>query len=132
MLALGPVPRDARTVVVPANVAWTITRIRVIAGQRLQFEATGEVRLSFDSIDTSTAGGAKTFRISKDGPLPGVPVGALIGRINSGTPFPIGESRQPIRMPETGTLFLGVNDDHVADNSGNLVVKAWTRSELGN
>ena len=28
-------------------------------------------------------------------------------------------------MSETGRLFLGVNDDHVPDNSGNFVVKVW-------
>jgi hypothetical protein len=28
-------------------------------------------------------------------------------------------------MPADGRLFLGVNDDHVADNSGNYVVKIW-------
>jgi hypothetical protein len=28
-------------------------------------------------------------------------------------------------MPEDGRLFLGVNDDHVADNSGNYVVRIW-------
>ena len=28
-------------------------------------------------------------------------------------------------MPDNGRLFLGVNDDHVQDNSGNFVVKIW-------
>jgi hypothetical protein len=28
-------------------------------------------------------------------------------------------------MPASGRLFLGVNDDHHADNSGNFVVKVW-------
>ena len=28
-------------------------------------------------------------------------------------------------MPDNGRLFLGVNDDHVPDNSGNYVVKVW-------
>ena len=28
-------------------------------------------------------------------------------------------------MPDNGRLFLGVNDDHVEDNSGNYVVKVW-------
>ena len=27
-------------------------------------------------------------------------------------------------MPADGRLFLGVNDDHVGDNSGNYVVKS--------
>jgi hypothetical protein len=28
-------------------------------------------------------------------------------------------------MPASGRLYLGVNDDHVPDNSGNFVVKIW-------
>ena len=28
-------------------------------------------------------------------------------------------------MPDSGRLYLGVNDDHVPDNSGNFVVKIW-------
>jgi hypothetical protein len=29
-------------------------------------------------------------------------------------------------MPANGRLFLGVNDDHAGDNSGNFVVRIWT------
>ena len=52
-------------------------------------------------------------------------IGALIGRVNSGKPFSIGNTTQAFQMPANGTLFLGVNDDHVPDNSGNYVVKVW-------
>jgi hypothetical protein len=48
-----------------------------------------------------------------------------MGRIGNGQPFSIGETTQVFEMPENGRLFLGVNDDHVADNSGNYVVKVW-------
>jgi len=39
-----------------------------------------------------------------------------------GDPFFIGDSAEPIRMRATGRLFLGINDDHVLDNSGVLRV----------
>jgi len=54
--------------------------------------------------------------------MPGAPAGALIGRIGTGTPFPIGTNTQPIQMPNSGRLMLGINDDHVDDNSGNYSV----------
>ena len=51
--------------------------------------------------------------------------GTLIGRVNSGKPFSIGATTNALQIPATGTLFLGINDDHVPDNSGNYVVKVW-------
>jgi hypothetical protein len=42
--------------------------------------------------------------------------------VGNGTPFIIGSSTNPIVMPAAGELFLGVNDDHVADNSGSYTV----------
>ena len=65
------------------------------------------------------------FRFAQKAPIPTVPVGALIGRVGNGQPFPIGDTTQAFDMPDNGRLFLGVNDDHVADNSGNFVVKIW-------
>ena len=52
-------------------------------------------------------------------------MGALIGRVGNGQPFSIGNTTNAFDMPDSGRLFLGVNDDHVADNSGNFVVKVW-------
>ena len=118
-------PRNARSVVVPSNVAWTNTRIQVTPGQWLRFEPSGEIRLSFNGDDTALAAGSKTFRFAERAPIPTIPVGALIGRVNSGKPFSIGNTTQAFQMPANGTLFLGVNDDHVSDNSGNYVVKVW-------
>lgn len=118
-------PRNARSVVVPSNVAWTNTGISVSRGQWLRFEPSGEVRLSFNGDDTATAAGARSFRFAQRAPLPSIPVGALIGRVNNGQPFSIGDTTQAFQMPANGTLFLGVNDDHVPDNSGNFVVRVW-------
>jgi hypothetical protein len=118
-------PGQARTVVVPSNVQWTNAGINVNRGQAVRFEASGEARLSFNGDDIARPAGALSNRHSPNAPIPTIPAGALIGRVNNGQPFSIGDPTQPIRMPENGRLFLGVNDDHVADNSGNYVVKIW-------
>ena len=69
--------------------------------------------------------GAISARRADNATIPSIPVGALIGRIGNGQPFVIGDTTNAIDMPVNGRLFLGINDDHVADNSGNFVVKVW-------
>ena len=118
-------PAGARTIVVPANVDWTTTTLSVRRGQWLRFEPSGEIRLSFDGGDTATAAGAKDMRLVGKAPIPTIPAGVLIGRVGNRPPFSIGDSAQAVQMPADGRLFLGVNDDHVPDNSGNYVVKVW-------
>lgn len=118
-------PAGARTVVVPSNVGWTNTGLNITRGQYLRFEPSGEIRLSFNGDDTATAAGGKNFRLVDKAQIPTIPVGALIGRVGNGQPFSIGDTTQAFQMPANGQLFLGVNDDHLPDNSGNFVVKVW-------
>jgi hypothetical protein len=44
---------------------------------------------------------------------------ALIARIDNSAPIPIGGERSLV-APATGRLYLGVNDDHLADNAGSF------------
>ena len=118
-------PGRARQVVVPGNVQWTNTGFTVRRGQMLRFEPSGEIRLSFNGEDIARPAGALSFRFAQQAPIPTVPAGALIGRVGNGQPFPIGDTTKAFDMPDGGRLFLGVNDDHVADNSGNFVVRVW-------
>jgi hypothetical protein len=118
-------PANARSVVVPSNVQWTNTGFNVSRGQRLRFEPSGEIRLSTNGEDIGRPAGAMTGRLAPNATIPTIPVGALIGRIGNGQPFPIGDARTVFDMPDSGRLFLGVNDDHVNDNSGNYVVLVW-------
>jgi len=118
-------PANARSVVVPANVQWTNTGFNVTRGQYLRFEPSGEIRLSTNGEDIGHAAGATTGRMAPNATIPTIPVGALIGRVGNGQPFSIGDTTTAFDMPDNGRLFLGVNDDHVADNSGNYVVKIW-------
>ncbi len=118
-------PAHARSVVVPANVQWTNSGFNVSRGQYLRFEPSGEIRLSTSGDDIARAAGALSGRHADKAPIPSIPAGALIGRIGNGQPFAIGDTTNALDVPETGRLFLSVNDDHVADNSGNFVVKVW-------
>jgi len=49
------------------------------------------------------------------------PAGALIARIDESAPILVGD-RQVLTANRTGRLYLGVNDDHLADNGGELRV----------
>ena len=78
----------------PANVAWTNTGIHVTRGQWMRFEPSGEIRLSFNGDDVAVAAGAKSGRMAEKAPIPTIYAGALIGRVNSGKPFSIGNTTQ--------------------------------------
>ena len=117
----APAPIPAGAIRVPANVAWTDTGIAVNPGQRLQFSATGDIMLAAGASSGpggSPAATAPNVRY----PLANAPAGALIGRLGNGDPFLIGVNTQPIQMRGRGRLMLGVNDDHLPDNSGTLHV----------
>jgi hypothetical protein len=53
--------------------------------------------------------------------MPNVLAGALIGRIDGGQPFGIG-NLSSIAAPASGMLYLGINDDVVSDNTGQFSV----------
>jgi hypothetical protein len=113
----GVVTSRSRTVNVRGADPWTDSGINVRAGQMIRFSATGEMRYSYDPGASAGPGG----KIGKDPtfPVPALEVGGLIGKIgNNGRPFAIGDNQEPIRMPATGRLMLGVNDTVFTDNSG--------------
>ncbi|MEO8520663.1 MAG: hypothetical protein ABI603_04825, partial [Acidobacteriota bacterium] len=58
---------------------------------------------------------------STAGPLPNALAGALVGRIDNGQAFGIG-NLTTVSMPASGQLFLGVNDDKLDDNQGEFRV----------
>jgi hypothetical protein len=114
-----------RTFTVPGNRQWTSTSIRVNQDDPLRFETTGEVRFTANANDRAGSAGSLDRKYSAGAPLPMVFVGALIGRIDNGRPFGIG-NQTSVRMPASGTLYLGVNDDNVGDNAGQFqVVLSW-------
>ena len=110
-------PTAGEYVTVDARERWTNTGMRVQAGDLIMFDVTGTIRMSGEPNDTATARGARSGRQAADAPFSNELAGALIGRIDGGQPFFIG-NRRSVRVPSGGQLYLGVNDDYLADNSG--------------
>jgi hypothetical protein len=115
---------NTRTVTVPGNQQWTATDIQVNAGDTVRFQVTGEVRLSPSPDDVVQAAGAAA-PIGAQAPLPGGRRGVLLGRVDGGQPFEIG-GRTSVRMPASGRLQLGINDDVTSDNGGEFRVVLTT------
>lgn len=113
-------------IAVPATQQWTATGITVRRGETLTFNTTGQVRLSTDASDLAGSAGSTTGRYAANAPIPSALAGALIGRIGNGQPFGIG-NLTTIQAPAAGQLFLGINDDNLADNLGGFRVEI-TRS----
>jgi len=111
-----------RTVQVPANQAWVDTGIDVNAGDKVAFQPSGEVTFGRSAGMTAGPDGNASYRNARY-PDPNAPVGALIGKVGAkGQPFGIGSQTQPLPMPASGRLFLGVNDNDISDNSGAFTV----------
>jgi hypothetical protein len=106
---------------VPANRQWTPTGIRVNQGEVLRFTSTGEIRFSGNAADRAGVAGSPDHKFIGGAPIPNALAGALIGRIDNGLPFGIGDSTT-ITAPASGLLYLGTNDDNVNDNSGQFQV----------
>jgi hypothetical protein len=104
-------------VTVDSSVRWTDTGIDVRSGQTLTFDSQGSIRLSDNPSDSSVASGAQSGRRAAGAPVPNAPAGALIARIGNSAPVMVGD-RRAVRAPRAGRLYLGVNDDHLADNQG--------------
>jgi small nuclear ribonucleoprotein (snRNP)-like protein len=107
--------------IVSAREGWTATGLTVRRGDMVAFQARGEVQLSADDNDRARPGGSYSNRLASAAPIRNAPAGALIGRVG-GTVFLIGDGQAGIRIPASGELFLGINDDHFADNQGTYEV----------
>jgi hypothetical protein len=94
----------------------------VTKGERITFSGSGDIMVAANA-SSSVGGSPAATSPAVRYPVASSPVGALIARVGNGTPFPIGPNTpQPVTMPATGQLFLGVNDDHFGDNSGTYAV----------
>ena len=115
---VGAVGTTGREIIVDSTERWTDTGINVRAGQTLVFTAEGRILMSDAPNDFATAsGGSTTGRHAANAPVPSAPAGGLIARVDNGEAVYVGD-RRALRVPRSGRLFLGVNDDHLADNRG--------------
>jgi Ca2+-binding EF-hand superfamily protein len=119
------VARDLTTpqiVRVDAQQRWTDTGIDVRTGDELTFDSRGTVQLSSDSNDVATPAGSRKPGRAMPATNINAPAGALIARIGDSTTLVVGDQRL-IRAPLSGRLYLGLNDDHLPDNSGDFEVR---------
>jgi hypothetical protein len=112
-----------RAVSVSAREQWNDTGIQVRRGQEVYFSASGKPRWGPDRADGPA--GERGSPRNANRPIPDRPGGALIGRIDNGDPFFVGDERGPIRVRDSGRLFLGINDDYLPDNSGAFRVTVY-------
>ena len=101
---------------------WTDTGVYVYAGDMVRFQASGVVYMTSGTDDAADPRGSRSGRHAGDSPLPNQLAGTLIGRIDNGAPFVVGDRNTAVRMPRAGRLYLSVNDDHLGDNHGSFRV----------
>jgi Ca2+-binding EF-hand superfamily protein len=114
--AIGTTGRSGRAFVVPAREPWFDTGLTVQAGDVLLIQASGTITLS-NASDSATPAGSTQNRRAASAPLAHQPAGGLLLRIDDSQPIYVGSSRS-VRVPVNGRVYLGVNDDHFADNTG--------------
>jgi len=127
---VGPVGTSGSNtteVVVPSTERWFDTGIDLRAGEVVNFQATGTIRMSTgNDSDAASPAGSINGRRADNAPFRNRPAGALIGRIGNGTPVYMGE-RGEVSVPRSGRLYLSVNDDYLQDNSGEYRVTLSVR-----
>jgi hypothetical protein len=106
---------------------WTYTGVMVRSGAAIGISATGDVYLAAAGSSQAPSGNpsctpaADYAADSSRFPAPELPCWSLIARIGNGRPFEVGNSI--LVTATTGRLYLGVNDDSFAGNTGIWSVK---------
>lgn len=121
---------------VPGKTDWVATGIVLQRGEAVHIEADGAIlfrkenRAADHSPHSCGPEGTYLYEDSvadKSFPLPAgaggpAPPYCLIGRIGEGPAFYVGR-RLSFTAPASGPLYLGINDFHLDDNSGEFVVR---------
>ena len=106
---------------VDARERWVDTAIDVRAGEIITLNAQGSIQMTDNPNDAATPAGSLTNRRAPNAPFRELSAGALLMRIGNSEPIFVG-NRGRITAPATGRIYLGVNDDHLLDNSGEFRV----------
>ncbi|HYG80204.1 MAG TPA: hypothetical protein VD861_07450 [Pyrinomonadaceae bacterium] len=103
---------------VPENVREVDTGISISPGDTVTFSAAGNVWAGvWLTGQNGPAGWDNLQTAPNDYPLPGARIYSLLGRIDRGTPFYIGQGTE-LNMSAPGRLFLLINDNVPANGSG--------------
>ena len=105
---------------------WTSTGLTLNVGDRIGITASGTVHIDpaypVGPGGTASCTPAKNYASSATTfPDPAAPCWSLIARIGNGPPFAVGTSLK-FTASAGGVLYLGVNDNNFADNSGSWTV----------
>jgi len=119
--------KRTRTVTVLSTTGWVDTGIDLKANQEILFEASGEISIAPGTVVFQN--GTGKVDLNPDNPIPTQPSGSLIGRIAPArrppTLFYIGSDKAPMRNPQSGRLWLGINDGTLGNNSGSFTVTIY-------
>jgi Ca2+-binding EF-hand superfamily protein len=115
-------------VVVDSRQPWTTTNIFVNAGDVVTYRAEGTIQMSTNSSDRATPAGSLTGRTARNAPRPEQRAGGLLMRIGGSAVSFAGESGS-FTAQSSGQLYLGVNDDHFQDNTGDYRVYVSVRQQ---
>jgi hypothetical protein len=128
---------------VPANVPWTDSGFDVAEGDEFHFRASGSVSLQRGNpVAFCGPEGLPVKTVQQ--PIPERNLGAFIVRVaqlvsitkdeetgeetrNEIVRFLFVGTEGTVRMPIAGRLYLGLNEDVVGDNAGELAVEVWRR-----
>ena len=135
----NPEREEVRRIKVQANISWTDTGLEVTEGQEISFKATGGISLQKGNPMAYCDPDGYNLRTVQQ-PLSDKNMGALIGKVVFLVSVEIDEetgeeirneivkefylgSENRIKMPISGRLFLGINEDVVGDNAGEFQVE---------
>jgi hypothetical protein len=116
--AVASGPAEVR---VDARERWVDTGIDVRAGEIITLNAQGSIQMTDNPNDAATPAGSLTNRKAPNAPFRELSAGGLLMRIGNANAIFVG-NRGRITAPATGRIYLGVNDDHLLDNSGEFRV----------
>jgi Ca2+-binding EF-hand superfamily protein len=117
----GQVGATEDMVRVDSRQPWTATGIYLRAGEVVTYRASGTIQMSTNSEDRATPAGALSGRTARNSPRPDQRAGVLLFRVGNGPVGVLGENGS-FTAPTSGELYLGVNDDHFPDNTGEYQV----------
>jgi hypothetical protein len=129
--ALMPVRQEAMAVPrIYAYRGWQSAGVLLAAGDQVTLRAEG--RWLYTPDEYHGPEGHARYSAPSFYPLPGVPGGALIGRIGeTGRPFYVG-ARTHLQASAPGALYLRIDDDILSDNDGWVEVRVeveWADAE---
>jgi tetratricopeptide (TPR) repeat protein len=112
--------KDRALCEVQANLEWQDSGLVVEKGRTYSVRTTGQWCMTPGVVMPCSAAGAPEKRATA--PCPSANSGSLIGSIDRGGPFAVGETKA-FTASASGRLYLQANDAGVADNSGTITVQ---------